>query len=911
MANAIKAFNLQLLVGRENIMGSKHKISIESIDSRDKNLYIGTSDGTIYHFLILEDVVESSGRVEPKFNSFLQAQTRISSKKAIVQIKASIALKCLLVNTDGLIQGYSMLDLSPSFAMLSRVKNVNRFYINQHPVHSDPFSIEMYVTFLKKKNIQLYQVQEDNVVPLRDFSFHETPLSVAVDAHFMCVGGSTSYFIYDTSSNKRQDLIPVESGSAFVHRVASGEFLLAAPNSLGVFVTSAGISQRAPIQWAPDVSQACFVHPYVVALDNQHVTVHSVLDQETKQHWPFQGGVSIVKDSNSVLLCTGKDVFILSLTPFSEQVSKLIEQGSVEEGLELAKECAKVMRRGPMRELLQMTFRKAGFQYMKQFNFDKADEMLVKGEIDVREIISLYPNALPVGTAYISHSPPYHKMKSVYDFSADSPKYIEKCYLFLSQYLQNHILTTLMKSNATEYSKNHTDDSYVNDVLMSSIAVFAKLHQTTNLQYIFHGSDSNSAIAECATSPHFSLFRSNFASILKLLNTSECYHASADFKILLGDVDGAMEEWKELVLGEKSDKDFPGPNFVADLLSRHYAKTDILWKHAEWMLQYNEDIGITVFTSRVCVQQEDVDTKDLSSVFPKADEIIDFLHPFKDSVLHYLEHLVFVCQVQKEKYHTHLAVLYLEIVLKSSDKKNDEHADLRKKFQRLLKESNLYRISLILGKVQDSHLFQEHVILCGKQGEHKKALEILVNKMKNPVEAESYCLDQSDDFERRKDLFKALLKVYLNKITASSTANSKYVIAVADLLNRQSEFYNPLDVMHLLSNDWSMQLLHQFLSGTMLANIHTRWTSNVEKMLACGRLKAVNNDLAVALQKRVVLTEDTLCSSCDSTFQDPECVVYPNLVAVHPKCGKNKHVCPVTGKLFKVEEKSVDRSESN
>lgn len=57
--------------------------------------------------------------------------------------------------------------------------------------------------------------------------------------------------------------------------------------------------------------------------------------------------------------------------------------------------------------------------------------------------------------------------------------------------------------------------------------------------------------------------------------------------------------------------------------------------------------------------------------------------------------------IQKEKFHTHLAVLYLEKVLSSlsaSPPNEEQLSSAREKLQGMLRESNLYRVQYLLGR---------------------------------------------------------------------------------------------------------------------------------------------------------------------------------------------------------------------
>ena len=72
---------------------------------------------------------------------------------------------------------------------------------------------------------------------------------------------------------------------------------------------------------------------------------------------------------------------------------------------------------------------------------------------------------------------------------------------------------------------------------------------------------------------------------------------------------------------------------------------------------------------------------------------------------------------QKEKYHTHLTVLYLEAVIKlleASDVKKEELDVARSKLRHMLQMSDLYRVQLILGKAKEKNMHAECAILYGK-----------------------------------------------------------------------------------------------------------------------------------------------------------------------------------------------------
>ena len=52
------------------------------------------------------------------------------------------------------------------------------------------------------------------------------------------------------------------------------EFLLGGPSALGMFVTSEGISQRPPLQWSDNLISISYLHPYIIAMNDEFITVH-------------------------------------------------------------------------------------------------------------------------------------------------------------------------------------------------------------------------------------------------------------------------------------------------------------------------------------------------------------------------------------------------------------------------------------------------------------------------------------------------------------------------------------------------------------------------------------------------------------------------------------------------------------
>ncbi|MEQ2211396.1 hypothetical protein XENOCAPTIV_029593, partial [Xenoophorus captivus] len=112
------------------------------------------------------------------------------------------------------------------------------------------------------------------------------------------------------------------------------------------------------------------------------------------------------------------------------------------------------------------------------------------------------------------------------------------------------------------------------------------------------------------------------------------------------------------------------------------------------LFQYEDGVetGVHIFTKRPV-------SKGRPEVNP--DEVITYLGKHSQALLLYLEHLVLERKTQKEKFHTHLALLYLDrVMLLLSESPTDEGqlTKAREKLQAMLRESSLYRVQFVLGE---------------------------------------------------------------------------------------------------------------------------------------------------------------------------------------------------------------------
>ncbi|KAL5007714.1 hypothetical protein ScPMuIL_016520 [Solemya velum] len=859
---SIKAFELVPAIERITLMSEKAKTQIGCIEVCGKNLYIGTTNCFVVHYKV-EEKMSTSGKVV--FNTEKQGHKYLAIKKPIVALKAASALNRILVLCDGTLTLLNMFDLEPIVGG-AKVKGVNYFCVNESPSRNNPFSVEICVA-LKKKQLQLYTVTEDRMIHVRDFSIPEVALSLTLDGAFVCVALSSQYCMVNCDSTHVQDLFPYDSEHTkpLVKRISKEEFLLSGPNALGMFVTSDGISERPPLQWSENLLDVSYVHPYIIAMNDEFITIHSILDQQQKQAIPFQGGTFLGNFDGRIFIASTREIYSLVPVAWEKQVQALLADKRVKEALDLARNANKFgLSRDKFLRIFRRIQQQAGFIQFSQQHFDEALELFKNGEVDVREVVSLYPKLLPSISNFTRCVPPLHEIADVNQLCRGDESMLALYKNFLRMYLE-------------EIRGTRDGHGYKQEIDIALLKLYAEVNSPELIPLIVV--DTGCDLKDC----------------VEVLEKFHRYHALGLLYKYHEENEKALIIWTRLADGHYKDEAFPGLEFVVEYLA-NLNDHELVWKYVDWALEKDPELAVQIFTER---PESEPPTERF-----RPDMVIDYLHRFPKTVIAYLEYLVFQKKLEKEKYHTHLAVLYLDSVLQLMTTNNvkKEHLDqARSKLRHMLQISNLYRVQLILGKAKETEMFAECAILYGKLEEHDKALRILVHKLKDYGAAENYCLVNSQGREQnlRKRLFHILLSVYLDP--AFERKDTLVAPAMA-LLNSNVAEFDTSKVLQLLPENWSVGLLSQFLTRAVRKSLNYCRMTRVECMMARGENLQVKQTCIELQKDPVPITDDRMCSVCNRAFNDPTFVCYPNGVVTHTHCAKNRQVCPVTGRLFSTKK---------
>lgn len=811
----------------------------------------GHRDCVVYHFLLEERALPTGTAT---FSATKQLHRHLGFRKPVSELRAASALNRLLVLCDNSITLLNMMSLEP-VPSGARIKGAVALALNENPVSGDPFCVEVCIISVKRRTIQLFLVYEDRVQIVREVSTPEQPLAVAVDGHFLCLALTTQYIILNYNTGFSQDLFPYcsEEKRPIVKRIGRQEFLLAGPGGLGMFATVAGISQRAPVHWSENVIGAAICFPYVIALDDEFITVHSMLDQQQKQTLPFKEGHILQDFEGRVIVATSKGVYILVPLPLEKQIQDLLASHRVEEALVLAKGARRNIPKEKFQVMYRRILQQAGFIQFAQLQFLEAKELFRSGQLDVRELISLYPFLLPTSSSFTRSHPPLHEYADLNQLTQGDQEKMAKCKRFLMSYLN-------------EVRSTEVANGYKEDIDTALLKLYAEADHDSLLDLLV--TENSCLLTDSAA--WLEKHKKYFA--LGLL-----YHYNNQDA-------AAVQLWVNIVNGDIHDSTRSDLyEYVVDFLT-YSLDQELVWKYADWVLQKSEEVGVQVFTKRPLDEQQ-------NSFNP--DSIITCLKKYPKALVKYLEHLVIDRRLQKEEYHTHLALLYLDKVLQErsgANSKGVEATETQVKLQHLLQKSDLYRVHILIDRIRGAGLPMESAILHGKLEEHEEALRILVHELQDFSAAEDYCLWRSEgrDPPYRQRLFHTLLAMYLQP----GPAAPELAVAAADLLNRHAANFDAARVLQLLPGGWSVQLLRPFLTGAVRNSVHARRTTQVALGLARSENLIYKYDKMKLKGSSVQLSDKKLCQMCQNPFCEPVFVRYPNGGLVHTHCAASRHTNP-------------------
>eukprot|EP00658_Telonema_sp_P-2_P023578 TRINITY_DN19457_c0_g1_i4.p1 TRINITY_DN19457_c0_g1~~TRINITY_DN19457_c0_g1_i4.p1 ORF type:complete len:329 (-),score=117.30 TRINITY_DN19457_c0_g1_i4:176-1162(-) len=276
---------------------------------------------------------------------------------------------------------------------------------------------------------------------------------------------------------------------------------------------------------------------------------------------------------------------------------------------------------------------------------------------------------------------------------------------------------------------------------------------------------------------------------------------------------------------------------------------------------------------------------------------------------------VHVSKTEVEKYHTQLAIRYLEIMLSGTSQQarmNSELLHTKQTLLQFLESSQYYDVSALLSRTAKTDMFEERVVLFKKADQHYQALRILVYNLDNTEAAEIYCLEngttqqQAAQQTTSADLLLLLMKVYLSP--PSHQPPMSMLAYALKLLEERAKSLDPIAVLNELPPSIPIKYLQGFLDQAIPHHVHRLRDGQIVKSLALMENQQVSVQLIKEKNRRVAITDDRICpvSACRRKIGSAAFGVLPNQKVVHFMCLEEKlHVCPVTKMNFITKKKEA------
>ena len=331
-----------------------------------------------------------------------------------------------------------------------------------------------------------------------------------------------------------------------------------------------------------------------------------------------------------------------------------------------------------------------------------------------------------------------------------------------------------------------------------------------------------------------------------------------------------LETWRRIIEGET---DVGGGLVEGESEVRRYLvnikDTALVDEYGTWLARRNPELGVQVFTN------------DSSRVKWEPQQVVMLLRRrAPDAVKVYLEHLVF--GKKNVKFANDLISYYLNSVLTVLDSSEDARNKLAKTYElyralrppkptyreyitanalpdawwhdrlRLLEliggthgSDFSYNVSQVLSRIEpfEQALVPESIILDGRQGRHKQALRLLTHGLGDYHTAVNYCLLggasifhptqgslaplSQPSHEEQAVLFGYLLTEFLQIENAKDRLER-----TSELLARFGSWYDAYQVLELIPDSWSVELLSGFLTSAFRRLVYEKNEALILKALS-------------------------------------------------------------------------------
>ncbi|KAK3830887.1 MAG: vacuolar sorting protein 39 domain 2-domain-containing protein [Linnemannia elongata] len=974
---------------------------VESLDSFENHLYLGTSDGHLLHYVIEEQIASQSDLPRSRL---VRRRALGFGKKVVERIMVISALRIAILLCDSQLTFYSLPDFQPFPPQnFPPIKGVTAFCEDsaQSGHVSEDGSVRLCV--IKRRIIQFYSVWSDAISDPKELDLPKGALVVTRWKNFICLADAKDFNLIDSRVGRMIPVLPVvqssNSGSnAQVLKpvciaITENEFLLASATTsgqtaIGIFCSGAGDPVRGTLQWSSYPRALGIEFPYVAALLRGNIIeVHNILDQNLVQTIRFDSALEIrtlvqgpglavwmsslaralvqqsetesqsQQETNRIatvlarVLFAGKDtVSALVTTPLVLHADNLLQQGFVEKALLLSEKAnATISEENRHRERLQFELdfihQKSGLIYLEETLFDDAFALFLRGRIDPRAIISMFPDVL------------------------QQPDLIANVKLFggvrelLRQRgtLQDIINRTVARSGDQGAELGNMLLTNAKEVFLQYLIKCKREYRTTK--------GRPGPIAEAIDTALLGLWvdSGDDKNLLQLLGTANaCRQDLSEAKLRSAGKHyalsiwykshkkqgSALAIWKRLIQGELEDSS--SAVSLQDMATLLLSLQDValIEEYGWWIVGRDETIGLKIFMPG--------DSKRAALFDP--DRVLESfkIKVSQEGIMAYLEYLITQRKSEVPEHHTMLSQLYVDNIVRvvansqsstkhqeltnvfkeqqsrklmtsgdvkslesagimdtflsylQSNSKVDPISSYRAKLSQLLQSTPVLDANEILTKVKSiPFLRYEVALLLARTGKFEESIGILVKEAKDYQGAEILCLNGGNfksrskatkaattsegavpkvtaaELDKRRKLFMILLKEYLRLPEDDGGMN-----LTLRLLDSQSSYLDISEVVQFLPEYWSVESLQEYLLRSLRRSYHDFKEIQIVKGLSLGENLRISEELfqLYETQGPVVITADDICHVCGDAVADAVFMRTVDMRIIHLHCGSTAGV---------------------
>ncbi|KAJ3033544.1 Vam6/Vps39-like protein [Rhizophlyctis rosea] len=327
---------------------------------------------------------------------------------------------------------------------------------------------------------------------------------------------------------------------------------------------------------------------------------------------------------------------------------------------------------------------------------------------------------------------------------------------------------------------------------------------------------------------------------------------------------------------------------------------DLLLKYAEWVIKRDAAGGMKVFT-------EHYDETSIATRHKIASHL-ENLSP--DFAITYLEHLIDEQGDVTPDFHDQLIFCYLKVLARDiqehvgyagpmlprrpggsmyfHDDQNDKGQSFwktRRKLGPFLDQSKVYHADRVLEAFPPDGLFEERAAVLSRLNRHEEALRIYTEKLRNYQLANMYCEKHYEPQNPYSaDVFLILLTIYLELMRSGQLDMS----VIITFLTIYGPSINGPKVLELLPATVRLSDLVGYFERTLHDMHRKRNMDDVVKNLLKADQVQAQERLAYYQSRRIVITEERMCSKCLKRISNTVFTVLPSGVVMHAFCALKK-----------------------